>query len=1193
MNLPSEQIPCLNLGYVQLVDVMGNDEAIVDAARVSISGENVRPVTENEGLIRYLMRHRHCYTPEMEVLTAEGWKRWDHCEPRQTFLVPDPATNTLKAETLDVEVFSANEEIVCFNNQRMSFRVTADHRMYFKGKYQKHFEIVRANEMSRWGHFKGLHEMRLLNADFPHVPDEVTAGAFCDPEAEFVGFYLGDGSYASANRITFHLRKERKQQYLERLLGDLSLRYDVKGSATYPDAKVYWVEMPQFLHDALGITISARSFNKQFNLEWLASDASRVRGVLLGLIESDGHRRNDRPQIAFHSTSKPLREQFQLLCAMLGVDAHETGQGRVTAYYGERTSLEARAHHFSTEHYTGKVFCATTSTGLLMVRGGPDKFGFVCGNSTPFEMCLHGDTQIPTMPCPGATQKTYTIRELANAFERGGRENAWTKLVKIRTVNADGTITATKIKHAWHTGRRAVYRVREDSPLGREIIATDNHPFLTPLGYRTLANLRVGDEVVLNGTLIATADDFIELWNEGKTLDEIAGTTGVSKTTVFRRLKTHGVDTSRRAGFFRKEQGEYADPRAVARRLVAVGPCEVCSERDASDIHHKDKDPQNNTTSNLVRVCRPCHKALDGSSHQLKTYARRIASIELVGEADVYDLEVESNNHNFVANGFVVHNCEFKFRCKMPIFVARQWVRHRTACLAGDMPVSFDLPGAEARGRRQHYTLTMRELYERWQPTENTSRPDKQRNPLYKRERIQAMKLRSVNEDTGEVFHSSIVDVIASGEKDVYEAKFSDGSLLRATMDHRCLTTNGWLTLGEALDHGSTFLGVGKRPAPVRECPPLMPEELAEERWRTCPLNDAYEVSDLGRVRSLYSTRGKILSAPRVKRPTPNDSGHLVVSLSSVGTSHAHLVHHLVLATFADELSTDGPETRHLDGCPSNNRLSNLALGTSQENADDRMVQGGDQRLWARPIQLVSIEYLGREHTYDLTVAGAYHNFIAGGVVVHNSINEMSGRYSEMPHEWYVPDLEDIKPQASKNKQGRADEIMSGANEWQAEFDSEAAAAFGVYQKRLDAGMARELARANLPLSTYTQWIWKIDLHNLFHFLALRLHPHAQKEIRVFGEAMATLVKPFVPMAWQAFEDYRLNGCFLTACDVQALQALLVAPSLYLERGVDGEIAELRKYFPTKREYVEFLDKWEEILDPFKRKDHVVQGEAL
>lgn len=96
-----------------------------------------------------------------------------------------------------------------------------------------------------------------------------------------------------------------------------------------------------------------------------------------------------------------------------------------------------------------------------------------------------------------------------------------------------------------------------------------------------------------------------------------------------------------------------------------------------------------------------------------------------------------------------------------------------------------------------------------------------------------------------------------------------------------------------------------------------------------------------------------------------------------------------------------------------------------------------------------------------------------------------------------------------------------------------------VYEKRLALGVAKEQARKDLPLSTHTEYIWKMDLHNLFHYLSLRLDPHAQLEIRAFAQAIAEIVKVWVPWAWEAFEDYRLNAMYLTRFEVDALRALL------------------------------------------------------
>jgi thymidylate synthase (FAD) len=142
------------------------------------------------------------------------------------------------------------------------------------------------------------------------------------------------------------------------------------------------------------------------------------------------------------------------------------------------------------------------------------------------------------------------------------------------------------------------------------------------------------------------------------------------------------------------------------------------------------------------------------------------------------------------------------------------------------------------------------------------------------------------------------------------------------------------------------------------------------------------------------------------------------------------------------------------------------------------------------------------------------------------SVNEYSTRYSEaidsrnttLPEEWRL--------QSKSNKQGSAGLLVGdGAIKPKLLSDLEKSAhetALRAYEGALEAGVAREQARKNLPLSTYTEAYWKVDLHNLFHFLRLRLHPHAQQEIREFAEAIANIVSQLFPIAWEAFEDYRL-----------------------------------------------------------------------
>lgn len=152
------------------------------------------------------------------------------------------------------------------------------------------------------------------------------------------------------------------------------------------------------------------------------------------------------------------------------------------------------------------------------------------------------------------------------------------------------------------------------------------------------------------------------------------------------------------------------------------------------------------------------------------------------------------------------------------------------------------------------------------------------------------------------------------------------------------------------------------------------------------------------------------------------------------------------------------------------------------------------------------------------------------------SVNEYSTRYSEAidsrenATEW--------RSQSQMNKQGSDTTYISG---WKASLLSFMETRLhristATYKYRLKLGVAREQARKDLPLSTYTEAYWKIDLHNLFHFLSLRLDSHAQLEIRQFAQAIKYYVERWVPDAWEAFEDYRLNACFLTGPEVLSLQ---------------------------------------------------------
>lgn len=168
--------------------------------------------------------------------------------------------------------------------------------------------------------------------------------------------------------------------------------------------------------------------------------------------------------------------------------------------------------------------------------------------------------------------------------------------------------------------------------------------------------------------------------------------------------------------------------------------------------------------------------------------------------------------------------------------------------------------------------------------------------------------------------------------------------------------------------------------------------------------------------------------------------------------------------------------------------------------------------------------------------------FVARQWIRHRtaSVNEMSARYSIMPNEFYVPAVDRIQEQSTNNKQGSGDLLpLAKRLELQEGINSFSQVAYQMYEKLIDEGVAREIARMVLPTNIYTQWFWKIDLHNLMHFLQLRLHEHAQYEIRVFAEVIADIVQETCPIAYQAFLDYKLYAENMSAQELAAVTNLL------------------------------------------------------
>jgi thymidylate synthase (FAD) len=201
--------------------------------------------------------------------------------------------------------------------------------------------------------------------------------------------------------------------------------------------------------------------------------------------------------------------------------------------------------------------------------------------------------------------------------------------------------------------------------------------------------------------------------------------------------------------------------------------------------------------------------------------------------------------------------------------------------------------------------------------------------------------------------------------------------------------------------------------------------------------------------------------------------------------------------------------------------------------------------------------------------------FVARQWIRHRtaSINEYSARYSILDKEFYIPDPQHLAAQSEVNNQGRGAVLIGDeADRVLSILKQDALQSYSHYQEMLNldengqtldesrSGLARELARMDLPVNYYTQWYWKINLHNLMHFLALRADSHAQYEIRVYAKAILDIMRKWVPLTYQAFVEYRQKGAYISQTGLQAVRKM-----------INGEVVTQENSGLTTREWNELL----------------------
>ena len=202
--------------------------------------------------------------------------------------------------------------------------------------------------------------------------------------------------------------------------------------------------------------------------------------------------------------------------------------------------------------------------------------------------------------------------------------------------------------------------------------------------------------------------------------------------------------------------------------------------------------------------------------------------------------------------------------------------------------------------------------------------------------------------------------------------------------------------------------------------------------------------------------------------------------------------------------------------------------GTKQVNEDRGLIRYLARHRHTTPFEMVEFKF---HHVMPI--------FVARQWIRHRTanVNEYSARYSVVRDRFYHPSAENVRKQSATNRQGGTEPIDGATAQEFCDYLDRVEASYKDYERLLEKGVAREIARIGLPASVYTEWYWKIDLHNLFHFLSLRMDEHAQQEIRDYANAMFALVRPIVPIAAEAFVDYNFKSLHLSRLEVEALRS--------------------------------------------------------
>ncbi len=410
----------------------------------------------------------------------------------------------------------------------------------------------------------------------------------------------------------------------------------------------------------------------------------------------------------------------------------------------------------------------------------------------------------------------------------------------------------------------------------------------------------------------------------------------------------------------------------------------------------------------------------------------------------------------------------FRFIVKAPLFVVREHHRHRAGhCLPATARIWAET--IAPRTGRQVRKKPIGEIFRNW----HEGVPDSLGRTRLLRS-CRNLSLRVLNEETQLFEVGRIRDVFRSETKEIYSV-VSQGQRLLCSADHRVLTADGWARAADLTKNDYIAVSGIRSTRDGRQIPPSLRRGIGV--WTS--MQRALRVKPIDRC---------YLCGKRFPREELALDHVIPVALD------------LKRALDVDNLA---PACR--------------MCHRSKTDAEQKLACRENKTAGSKfvPI-LIAPHRVAEEETFDIEMDGPHHNFVADGVVVHNSYNEWSGRYSKIEPEFYVP--ENVRTQIGKpgsySFEPVDDEVRENA---QREIEENATRAFQAYERMLEQGVAKEVARSVLPLSTYTKYYWSCNPRSLMHFCSLRNHDAAQYEIRQFAAAAETFLERQMPITHAAF----------------------------------------------------------------------------